>query len=123
MTFADQSIYDRMFQKVVHKGGEFKNNYIKRFQNDKALEILVVNSNTEYKLMQSPLDNSQKGRNYYAQIASHQMEFRRKEEIIDQKSLSTSDLKIGYLNLENSVSNNERANFLNQCELTVDVCT
>ena len=72
MTFADQIIYDRIFQKVVHKGGEFKNNYIKRFHNDKALEISVGNSNTEYQLMKFPLDNFQKGRNYYSQIASHQ---------------------------------------------------
>ena len=77
MTFADQSIYDRMFQKVVHKGRDFKNNYIKIFQNDKALEISSGNSNTEYKLMHSSLANFQKGRNYYAQIASHQVEFRR----------------------------------------------
>ena len=72
MTFADQIIYDRMFQKVVHKGGEFKNNYIKRFQNDKALGISVVNSNTEYQLMHSSLDNFQKGGNYSDKIASHQ---------------------------------------------------
>ena len=123
MTYADQSINDRMFLNVVHKGGEFKNNYIKRFHNDKALEISVGNSNTEYQLMKSPLDNFQKGRNYYAQIASHQEEFRREEKTIDRKLLSTSDLKNGYLNLDNSVSNNERANFLNQCELTVDVRT
>ena len=72
MTFADQSIYNRMFHKVVHKGGGWEINYIKIFQNDKALGISVENSNTEYQLMHSSLDNLQKGGNYYGQIESHQ---------------------------------------------------
>ena len=33
MTFADKSRYDKMFQQVTHKGGEYKMNYIKIFQN------------------------------------------------------------------------------------------
>ena len=33
MTFADKSRYDRTFQQVTHKGGEYVINYIKRFQN------------------------------------------------------------------------------------------
>ena len=33
MTFADKSRYDRTFQQVTHKGGEYAINYIKRFQN------------------------------------------------------------------------------------------
>ena len=37
MTFADKSRYDRTFQQVTHKGGEFAINYIKRFQNAQAL--------------------------------------------------------------------------------------
>ena len=87
------------------------------------MEISLGNSNTEYQLMHSSLDNFQKGGNYYDQIASHQEEFRREEKIIDRKSLSTSDLKIGYLNLDNSVSNIKKEKFLNQCELTADVHT
>ena len=31
MTFADKSRYDRTFQQVTHKGGEYAINYIKRF--------------------------------------------------------------------------------------------
>ena len=37
MTFADKSRYDRTFQQVTHKGGELAINYIKRFQNSRAL--------------------------------------------------------------------------------------
>ena len=33
MTFSDKSRYDRIFQQVTHKGGEYAINYIKRFQN------------------------------------------------------------------------------------------
>ena len=48
-----------MFQKVVHKGRESAINYIKIFQNTKALEIAVGNSYSEYKLMHTLLDNFQ----------------------------------------------------------------
>ena len=51
MTFADQSRYNRMFQQLVHKGGESEINYIKRFHNAQALEISVVNIYTEYQRM------------------------------------------------------------------------
>ena len=37
MTFSDKSRYDRNFQQVTHKGGEYAINYIKRFQNAHAL--------------------------------------------------------------------------------------
>ena len=37
MTCSDQSRYNRMFQQLVHKGGESEINYVKRFHNDKAL--------------------------------------------------------------------------------------
>ena len=40
--FSDQIRYNRLFQKVVHKEGESKINYIKIFQNAKALAISVV---------------------------------------------------------------------------------
>ena len=56
----------------MHKGGESEINYIKIFQNAKALAILVVNSYTKYKLMQNLLDNLQQGENHSSQIASHQ---------------------------------------------------
>ena len=57
------------------------------------------------------LDNFQQGGKYSAQIASHQAEFRTEERIIYQKSLSISGLQIDYLDLENSVRNNEREQF------------
>ena len=47
MNFADKSIYDRTFQQVTHKGGEFEINYIKRFQNTHALSVSVGNSYSE----------------------------------------------------------------------------
>ena len=37
MNFSDKSIYDRIFQQVVHKGGESEINYIKIFQNAQVL--------------------------------------------------------------------------------------
>ena len=40
MTFADKSIYDRIFQQVTHKGGGSAMNYIKRFQSAEALSVL-----------------------------------------------------------------------------------
>ena len=100
-----------MFQQVVHKGGESATNYIKRFQNVKAVEISVGNSCTEDQLMQNFLENIQQGGKYFARIASHQAEFRREEKFINQKPLSISDLQIDYLNLGSSVKNNGREKF------------
>ena len=57
ITFADRSRYNIMFQQVLHKGGESEINYIKIFQNNKDLDISVVNSYTEYQLMHTFLDN------------------------------------------------------------------
>ena len=37
MTFSDKNRYDRTFQQVRHKGGEYAIKYIKRFQNAHAL--------------------------------------------------------------------------------------
>ena len=42
---------------------------------------------------------------------------------MNQKSLSISDLKIEYFNLDNSVRNNARDFFLNQGAVTVKVHT
>ena len=50
-----------MFQQVVHNGGESATNYIKIFQNYKALEISVGNSYTEDQLMHNFLENFQQG--------------------------------------------------------------
>ena len=111
MKFAAQSRYNRMFQQVVQKGGESSINYIKIFKNAKALAVSVDNSYTEYHRMPTFLDNFQQGGKYSAQIASHQAEFRTEERIIYQKSLSISGLQIDYLDLENSVRNNEREQF------------
>ena len=41
MTFADQSRYDMIFQRVTHKGGQYTMNYIKRYRNTKALSVSV----------------------------------------------------------------------------------
>ena len=104
MTFIDQCRYNKLFQKALHKGGESAIKYIKIFQNYKALAISVGNSYSEYHLMYILLQNFQQGGKYSSQIATHQSELRD----IDQKSLSISDLQIDYLNLENSVRNNDR---------------
>ena len=85
MTFADKSRYDRNFQQVTHKGGEYAINYIKRFQNAHALSILVGNSYSEDQLMHTFLDNFHQGGKYSAQIASQQAELRREENFTDQK--------------------------------------
>ena len=45
------------------------------------------------------------------QIASHQAENSTEEKFIHQRSLSMSDLQLDYLNLVESVRNNEIANF------------
>ena len=50
-TFAEKSRYNRYFQKVVHKGGESAINYIKIFQNEKALAVSAGNSYSKYQLM------------------------------------------------------------------------
>ena len=39
MTFSYKSRYDRTFQQVTHKGGEYAINYIKRFHNAHALSV------------------------------------------------------------------------------------
>ena len=61
------------------------------------------------------LDNFQQGGKNSAQMASHQAELRREGKFVDQKSLFISDLQIDYLNLDNSVRSNERANFAQSC--------
>ena len=57
MTFSDQSIYNRMFQRLIYKRGESEINYIKLFKIAKALEILVGQSYSEDHLMQTLLED------------------------------------------------------------------
>ena len=82
-TFDNQRIYNRMFQQLVHKGGDSSINYNKIFQNSKALEVSVVNSYTEDQLMCTLLKNLQRGGNYSTKIVSHQAELRGEEKFID----------------------------------------
>ena len=79
MTFADKSRYDRNFQQVTHKVGEYEINHIKRFQNAHALSVSLGKSYSEDQLMHTFMDNLHQGVKYSSQIASHQAELRRKE--------------------------------------------
>ena len=61
------------------------------------------------------LDNFHQGGKYSAQIASHQVDLRREENLTDQKSLFISSLQTDYLNLDSSSGcgkNIERANLV-----------
>ena len=69
----------------TQKLGESSINYIKIFQNAKALEISVGGSYSEYQLMHILFDNLQQGIKHYAQVASHQEELRREEKFVDEK--------------------------------------
>ena len=79
MTFADNSRYDRTFQQVTHKGGEYAMNYIKRFNNSNNLSISVGNFYSEDQLVHRFLDNFHQGGKYSAQIASHQADLGREK--------------------------------------------
>ena len=93
MTFVDKSRYDRTFQQVTHKGGGSAINFIKRFNNSRALSVSVGNSYYGDQCMHTFLDNFQQGGKYSAQIASHQAELRIEEKFIDKKSLNISSLQ------------------------------
>ena len=41
MNFSEKRRYDRIFQQVIHKGGESAMNYIKIFQKAQALSVSV----------------------------------------------------------------------------------
>ena len=92
MTFTEKSRYDRIFQQVTHKGGEFAMNYIKIFQNVQTLSVPVENYYSEDQLMHTFLDNFHQGGRYSAQIGSHQAELRREKKFTHQKYLSISSL-------------------------------
>ena len=102
MNFSDKGRYERTFQQVTHKGGEYAMDYIKRLQNAHALSISVGNSYSEYQWMHKFLYNLYIGGKYPAQIASHQAELRREEKCTDQKSLNISFLQTDYQNLDSS---------------------
>ena len=53
-------------------------------------------------MMHTFMDNFSQGGKYSAQIASHQVELRREENITDQTLLKISSLQTGYLNLDRS---------------------
>ena len=71
MNFSDKSRYDRIFQQVTHKGGEYTMNHIKRSQNEEALSVSVRISYSEDQMMHTFMDNFHQGGEYSAQIASH----------------------------------------------------
>ena len=123
MKFSYQSRYNRLSQHVVHGGWDSSINYIKIFHNAKALVISVVNIYTEDQLMLTCLNKLYQVGEYSSKIASHQSELSGEEKIFDQKSLSISDLQIDYLNLDNSVRNNDRRVLINQGAVTVEVHT
>ena len=102
MTFADKSIYGRLFHQVTHKGEESVMNYIKRYQNSQALSISVGNSYSEDQLINIWLDKILQGGRYTTQLSSHQAELRREAKLSDQKALSITSLQTEYLNLASS---------------------
>ena len=102
VNISDKSRYDSIFQQVTHKLSESAMNCIKIFQNAQALSVSVGNTYSEDKLMQIFMDNFHQGGTYYAQIAIHQAELRREENLTDQKSISVSYLQIDYLNIDSS---------------------
>ena len=113
MKFSDRSIYNRIFQLVIDKGGESAMNYIKIFQNAQALSVSVGNSYTKDHLMHIFLDNFHQCGKCTAHIASHNEELKREEIFTDQKYSSLSSLQNDYLNLEcSSDRNNEIANIV-----------
>ena len=67
-------------------------NYIKKFQNARALSVSVGNNYSEDQLMHTFLDNFHQGGKYSVWIASNQVELRREENSTDQKSLTISFL-------------------------------
>ena len=95
-----------MFQNVVHKRGESEIKYIKIFKNYKALAISVGNSYTEDQMIQNFLDNLKQGGKYSLSDRNTPRRIEKRRKIIDQKSLSISELQIDYFNLDNSVRNN-----------------
>ena len=87
-------------------------NYIKRFQNARALSVSVENNYSEDQLLHKFLDNFHRGGKYAARIASNQVELRREENSTDEKYLTISFLQTDDLNIVISSGfgrNSERA--------------
>ena len=82
MTFAGKSRYDRIFQKVIHKGGGLAINYIKIFNNAKTLSVSVGNNYSEDQLMHIFLDKFHQGEKYSAQIDIHKADLTREGKFI-----------------------------------------
>ena len=84
MVFPGKSTYDRIFQQVTHKRGELAINYVQKSQDLQTLSVSVGNSYSEFQLMHTFLDDFHQGGKYSAQIARHQAEFRREENLTDK---------------------------------------
>ena len=82
MNFSYKIRYDRTFHKGTHKGEESAMNYIKIFQNSQSLSVSVGNIYSKYQLMHTFLDNFQQGGKHAAQIAIHQVDLRREENLL-----------------------------------------
>ena len=63
MNVSDKSSYDRIFQQVTHKGGEYAMNYIKIFQNAQAFSVSIGNTYSDDQLMHTFTDKFQQGEN------------------------------------------------------------
>ena len=122
MNFYDKSRYDRTFQQVTRKGGEYEMNYTTRFQNAYALSISLGNSYSEYKLMHTFIDNFHQGGKYSAQIASHQAKLSIEEKITDQKSLNISSLQTDDLNLDISSGFGRNSEITNTVQTKCTFC-
>ena len=69
-------------------------NHIKILQHAQDLSVSVGNSYSAIQLMHNLLNHFRQAGKYTAHISSHQVEFRRKEKLNDQKYLSISSLQI-----------------------------
>ena len=81
MTSYDKIRYNRLIQQVIHTRGESAINYIKIFQNDKALAISAGNTYSYVQLIHKFLEVLQKGQRYLSQIDIHKKELSREEKL------------------------------------------
>ena len=88
--FCGKSRYDRVFQKVTHKGGEYAINYVEIFQNSQALSVILLNNYLEDQLIHTFLDNFHHGGKYSSQIDSHQVALSREVKFTDKTYLFIS---------------------------------
>ena len=109
MTFAEKRRYGRPFHQVTNKIWQLSMNYIKIFQNTRALSISVGSSYSEDQLMHIFLDNFHLSGKYTAHITRHQADLRKEEKFTDQKYSSITFPQTDYLNLD-SISGSGRNN-------------